>query len=213
MKSAGRVYDKIKDKTVKSPKEASGKWTRARKLHTNGKLGVHNYKIMYRKNFWFVNHCRYFFSFGEGRGLSEQLKITPGECILSHSPERQVSSKFTIQHWLLNWFLFQVKKLKKGGRAVTYSPDGSSVAVGQNDGGFLILDSESLEKIVGFKDRKESISDIKFSPGNSCLVPTACFLLKVHYGMNLLWSELLSLRIIKLALSEKKCYSLACSPA
>ena len=70
---------------------------------------------------------------------------------------------------LLNWFLPQVKKLKKGGRAVTYSPDGSSVAVGQNDGGFLILDSESLEKIVGFKDRKESISDIKFSPGNSCL--------------------------------------------
>lgn len=52
---------------------------------------------------------------------------------------------------------------------MTYSPDGSSVAVGQNDGGFLILDSESLEKIVGFKDRKESISDIKFSPGNSCL--------------------------------------------
>ena len=48
---------------------------------------------------------------------------------------------------------------------MTYSPDGSSVAVGQNDGGFLILDSESLEKIVGFKDRKESISDIKFSPG------------------------------------------------
>ena len=62
-----------------------------------------------------------------------------------------------------------MKKLRKGGRAVTYSPDGSSVAVGQNDGGFLILDSESLEKIVGFKDRKESISDIKFSPGKSCL--------------------------------------------
>ena len=56
---------------------------------------------------------------------------------------------------------------------MTYSPDGSSVAVGQNDGGFLILDSESLEKIVGFKDRKESISDIKFSPGNSC-VSTDC---------------------------------------
>lgn len=71
-------------------------------------------------------------------------------------------------------FFLQVKKLKKGGRAVTYSPDGSTVAVGQNDGGFLILDSESLEKIVGFKDRKEGISDIKFSPGKSALVLTAC---------------------------------------
>ena len=92
------MYDKIKDKTVKSPKEASGKWTRTRKLHTNGKLGAHNYKIMYRKNIWFENHCRYFFSFGEGRDLSEQVKITPGECILSHSPKSQVSSKFTFQH-------------------------------------------------------------------------------------------------------------------
>lgn len=140
-------------------------------LHTNVKLGVHNYKIMYRKNFWFVNHCRYFFSFGEGRDLSEQVKITPGEC---HSPRlRVIKIYFPTLRWLLNWFLFQVKKLKKGGRAVAYSPDGSSVAVGQNDGGFLILDSESLEKIVGFKDRKESISDIKFSPGNSC-VSTDC---------------------------------------
>lgn len=48
---------------------------------------------------------------------------------------------------------------------MAYSPDGTTVAVGQNDGGFLILDAESLEKIVGFKDRKEGISDIKFSPG------------------------------------------------
>ena len=81
---------------------------------------------------------------------------------------------------LLNWFLRQVKKLKKGGRAVTYSPDGSSVAVGQNDGGFLILDSESLEKIVGFKDRKESISDIKFSPGKSCFLNVYFSLIITH---------------------------------
>ena len=48
---------------------------------------------------------------------------------------------------------------------MVYSPDGSTVAVGQNDGGFLILDAVTLEKIVGFKDRKEEISDVKFSPG------------------------------------------------
>jgi len=95
---------------------------------------------------------------------------------------------------------------------VTYSPDGSSVAVGQNDGGFLILDSESLEKIVGFKDRKESISDIKFSPGNSCIGADFLFFLKFHYSMTILCSELLSLRIIKPALNEKKCFSLDCLP-
>lgn len=60
----------------------------------------------------------------------------------------------------------QVKKLRKGGRAVAYSPDGSTIALGQNDGSLLILDSVSLEKVVAFKDRKEAISDIKFSPGN-----------------------------------------------
>ena len=96
---------------------------------------------------------------------------------------------------LINSFL-QVKKLRKGGRAVTYSPDGSSVAVGQNDGGFLILDSESLEKIVGFKDRKESISDIKFSPGKSCLGTGSKHLQR---------AELFSSRIIKLALNGKYC--------
>ena len=60
---------------------------------------------------------------------------------------------------------FEVKKLRKGGRALAYSPDGSTIAVGQNDGGLLILDSVTLEKVIGFKDRKEAISDIKFSPG------------------------------------------------
>ena len=79
-----------------------------------------------------------------------------------------------------------MKKLKKGGRAVTYSPDGSSVAVGQNDGGFLILDSESLEKIVGFKDRKESISDIKFSPGKSCFGIDWLFFLNVNFSLIIL---------------------------
>ena len=57
------------------------------------------------------------------------------------------------------------------------------MAVGQNDGGFLILDSESLEKIVGFKDRKESISDMKFSPGKSCFGADCLFLLKVNFSL------------------------------
>ena len=84
-----------------------------------------------------------------------------------------------------------MKKLRKGGRAVAYSPDGSSVAVGQNDGGFLILDSESLEKIVGFKDRKESISDIKFSPGNSYFGADCYSLIILHAPLSFRVSPLL----------------------
>lgn len=79
-----------------------------------------------------------------------------------------VSDDKTLRLWDLKHLrLKKVKKLKKGGRAVAYSPDGISLAVGQNDGSFLILDAETLEKIVGFHDRKEEISDIKFSPGNN----------------------------------------------
>lgn len=77
-----------------------------------------------------------------------------------------VSDDKTLRVWDLNTHLLKkVKKMKKGGRAVAYSPDGGSLAVGQNDGGFLILEATSLEKVVGYKDRKEEISDIKFSPG------------------------------------------------
>ena len=79
-----------------------------------------------------------------------------------------VSDDKTLRLWDLKHLrLKKVKKLKKGGRAVAYSPDGISLAVGQNDGSFLILDAETLEKVVGFHNRKEEISDIKFSPGNT----------------------------------------------
>lgn len=62
-------------------------------------------------------------------------------------------------------FFVQVKKLKKGGCVVVYFLDGVIVVVGQNDGGFFILDVVFFEKVVGFKDRKEVILDIKFFLG------------------------------------------------
>jgi len=97
---------------------------------------------------------------GEGEVWGLDTHPSENECVT-------VSDDKTLRIWDLNRLLLKkVKKLKKGGRAVTYSPDGGSIAVGQNDGSFLILEANTLDKVVAYKDRKEEISDIKFSPGN-----------------------------------------------
>lgn len=80
---------------------------------------------------------------------------------------------------------------------MAYSPDGSTIAVGQNDGSLLILDSVSLEKVVGYKERKEAISDIKFSPGNMvglALVLSLLFRLIVSLAVFLLRRQILGCR-------------------
>ena len=41
------------------------------------------------------------------------------------------------------------------------------MAIGHNDGGLSIIDSQTFTVIVNFKDRKEEISDVKFSPGRN----------------------------------------------
>nr|XP_039266613.1 echinoderm microtubule-associated protein-like 6 [Styela clava] len=58
-----------------------------------------------------------------------------------------------------------IRKLPVGGRCCCYSPDGSAVAVGCNDGSFYVLNSRTLEDMVKFHTRKEAISDVRFSPG------------------------------------------------
>jgi len=52
---------------------------------------------------------------------------------------------------------------------VAFSPDGKFIAVGFMTGEFTVLDGVSLAEVVSKRDRKEEISDLKYSPNNSLL--------------------------------------------
>lgn len=52
-----------------------------------------------------------------------------------------------------------------GGRCCSFSPDGKALAVGLNDGSFLVVNADTLEDMVSFHHRRELISDIRFSQG------------------------------------------------
>lgn len=56
-----------------------------------------------------------------------------------------------------------------GGRCCCFSPDGKALAVGLNDGSFLMANADTLEDLVSFHHRKDIISDIRFSPGKISL--------------------------------------------
>ncbi|XP_020620193.1 echinoderm microtubule-associated protein-like 6, partial [Orbicella faveolata] len=77
-----------------------------------------------------------------------------------------VSDDMTVRVWdLATHRMKNVRKMAKSARSVTYSPDGRALAIGFKDGSFQVVDSTTLDDIVGFHHRKEEISDIKFSPG------------------------------------------------
>lgn len=69
-----------------------------------------------------------------------------------------------------------------GGRCCCFSPDGKALAVGLNDGSFLIVNADTLEDLVSFHHRKDIISDIRFSPG--LLFTTCAFLLSTSWNLS-----------------------------
>ena len=65
--------------------------------------------------------------------------------------------------------LVMVRNIQARGKAIDYHPDGSSLAVGLDNGGIVILSSDSLDTLHTKKDRDESIPTLRYSPNGSYL--------------------------------------------
>ena len=93
--------------------------------------------------------------------------LSPSHCMLAVRKLRKGES--TSKHKRMSQFSGRENAgstlSSAGGRCCCFSPDGKALAVGLNDGSFLIVNADTLEDLVSFHHRKDIISDIRFSPG------------------------------------------------
>lgn len=81
-----------------------------------------------------------------------------------------------------------------GGEVLLFSPDGKALAVGLNDGSFLMANADTLEDLVSFHHRKDVISDIRFSPGKISL--ESYLIINLSMTMNISLCEFLFTAIL-----------------
>ncbi|CAK8677759.1 unnamed protein product [Clavelina lepadiformis] len=87
-----------------------------------------------------------------------------------------ISNDKTVRKWSTvpqQQRMLVARKFPVGGKCCAYSPDGNAIAIGCNDGSFQVLSSSALDHLVTFHHRKETISDIRFSPGQGKYVAVA----------------------------------------
>lgn len=89
--------------------------------------------------------------------------LSPSHCMLAVRKLRKGESaaKVQVPLDLINKHL----ALHTGGRCCCFSPDGKALAVGLNDGSFLIVNADTLEDLVSFHHHKDIVTEIRFSPG------------------------------------------------